>query len=402
MKAIFIGSLFPAALKQDIIVSSIGPIANANSTLQHALVAGLSKYYREFSIINLPQVGAYPTRYRKLFVPASEVAIDGQISGRSFAFLNLVGAKNLARYWRVRRELSRLLKATDGEATVFVYDLHAPFLKAVADVKAAYKNVKVCVLVPDLPGFTGENSSVLLGLRSMLMQNALKKSYVSVDAFVLLSKHMAERLPVKGKPWIVVEGIYNEEGAHPAAAQSSPYKTVFYSGALSRRNGVERLLAAFQMIRRSDYRLVLCGDGESRTAIEAAASQDARVIYKGQIPRDEVLKEQRAATLLVNPRTPEGEFTRFSFPSKTMEYLASGVPVLLYPLEGIPEEYYEFCYTLNDFSVEKLSEAMVQICEQPLAALEKKARAAKVFVLNEKNPSVQCKKISDMMRSIQR
>jgi glycosyltransferase involved in cell wall biosynthesis len=402
MTAIFVGSLFPASLKQEIATSSIGPMANANSTLQHALVAGLSQYYHELSVINLPQVGAYPFRYRKLFVPGSEVTINGRVSGRSLTFFNLIGVKNLSRYWRARRELSRMLKAATGEATVFVYDLHAPFLKAVSDVKGKYKNMKVCVIVPDLPGFTGEKSSILLELYSRVMHDALQESYGGVDAFVLLSKHMAERLPVEGKPWVVVEGIYNEqEEPCRAAVERSPYKTVFYSGAVSQRNGVERLLAAFQMIRQEDYRLVICGDGESRSVVEAAAGNDARVVYKGQIPRDEVLGEQRAATLLVNPRTAEGEFTRFSFPSKTMEYLASGVPVLLYPLEGIPEEYYEFCYTLDDLSVEKLAEAIVQICDQPAATLEQKANAAKAFVLGEKNPSVQCKKISDMMRSIQ-
>ena len=402
MTAIFVGSLFPAALRQEIANLSIGPIANANSTLQHALLAGLSEHCKKLVVINLPQVGAYPTRYRTLYVSGSEVAINGLVTGRSLSFFNLIGIKNLARYWKTKKELSRTLRDVVGEVTVYVYDLHAPFLKAVADIKILYKQMKVCVIVPDLPGFTGEKPSVLLKLHLHIMQKTLQKSYNSVDAFVLLSKHMAERLPLQGKPWVVVEGIYNEhEELRPVIGKRTPYKTVFYLGAVSQRNGVERLLNAFQIIFREDYRLVICGDGEGRAAVEAAAASDSRIIYKGQIPRDEVLEEQRAATLLVNPRTSEGEFTRFSFPSKTMEYLASGVPVLMYPLEGIPDEYYEFCYTLNDLSIEKLAEAIVRICEQQAAALEHKANAARKFILNEKNSSVQGKKITDMMRSIQ-
>ena len=38
----------------------------------------------------------------------------------------------------------------------------------------------------------------------------------------------------------------------------------------------------------------------------------------------------------VNPRQNNEEFTKYSFPSKTMEYLASGVPVVAYKLDGIP------------------------------------------------------------------
>ncbi|MCS0589416.1 glycosyltransferase [Massilia norwichensis] len=403
MTAIFVGSLFPEQLKQEIQDSSIGPIANANNALQHALVAGLSQYYPELKIVNLPQVGAYPARYRKLTVPQVKVAFNSRASGNSLSFLNLVGVKHFARYVQTRRALSGLLKASAGSVTVFIYDLHAPFMKAVAALKNKYKYVKVCVIVPDLPGFTDDKPSMLYGIYSRMTQDALKKSYDSVDAFVLLSKHMVERLPVGRKPWVVVEGIYDEGSrGQTTVPKESAIKTIFYSGSLDERNGVMRLLNAFQMIRREDYRLFICGDGDCKQAIETAAASDRRIVFKGQIPRDEVLGYQRAATLLVNPRTSKGEFTRYSFPSKTMEYLASGVPVLMHRLDGIPEEYYEYSYVPEDLSISALASEIERIVEQPSSQLQQKGASARDFILREKNAAIQCKKIGDMMAAVEK
>jgi glycosyltransferase involved in cell wall biosynthesis len=101
--------------------------------------------------------------------------------------------------------------------------------------------------------------------------------------------------------------------------------------------------------------------------------------------------------LLVNPRTPEGEFTRFSFPSKTMEYLASGVPTLLYKLPGIPEEYYKYCYTLEDVSPTALADKITEILRSDAIELQEKGKKAREFILAEKNPEVQCNKIYQLI-----
>lgn len=130
-----------------------------------------------------------------------------------------------------------------------------------------------------------------------------------------------------------------------------------------------------------------------RRKIKLEALRDERIIFKGQLPRKEVLRLQRKATLLVNPRTPEGEFTKYSFPSKTMEYLASGVPTLLYKLPGIPDEYYEYCYTLEQLGVESLSQKLSIILSSSQQHLRSVGRKARNFILSQKNPIKQCEKI---------
>ena len=65
----------------------------------------------------------------------------------------------------------------------------------------------------------------------------------------------------------------------------------------------------------------------------------ANIRYFGFVSHERALELQAKAALLINPRSPKGVFTRYSFPSKTLEYMRSGKPVVCHRLEGIPEEY---------------------------------------------------------------
>ena len=57
----------------------------------------------------------------------------------------------------------------------------------------------------------------------------------------------------------------------------------------------------------------------------------------GCVTNDEIVRLQCEATLLVNPRPSDKEFCKYSFPSKTIEYMASGTPVLMTKLPGVPD-----------------------------------------------------------------
>ena len=52
---------------------------------------------------------------------------------------------------------------------------------------------------------------------------------------------------------------------------------------------------------------------------------------------------------------------QYSFPSKTMEYLASGTPSIAYKLEGIPSEYYPFIIFPESNDVESLHNSILKV-----------------------------------------
>ena len=57
----------------------------------------------------------------------------------------------------------------------------------------------------------------------------------------------------------------------------------------------------------------------------------------------------KEAKLLINLRNPEDKYTKYSFPSKTFEYMVSGTPFFTTKLEGIPSEYYNYLYCIDSY-----------------------------------------------------
>ena len=108
---------------------------------------------------------------------------------------------------------------------------------------------------------------------------------------------------------------------------------------------------------------------------------------------------QQRAAVLVNPRQNNEEFTKYSFPSKTMEYLASGVPVVAYKLDGIPDEYDSYLNYVPDNSVEALTKTIQSICDMSPEERKDKGERARKFVLNEKNAEKQAKRILDFLNA---
>ena len=80
-----------------------------------------------------------------------------------------------------------------------------------------------------------------------------------------------------------------------------------------------------------------------------------------------------------------------------MEYMASGTPVLTTKLPGMPEEYNDYVYLLEEETEEGVAEALRDILARPKEELHQKGLAAKKFVMEEKNNCVQAKKVLEMV-----
>ena len=392
MRILFLGGFFPKEMFHEIMNNSRGAIANANNLLQWGIIDGLYSLgviQRKFSY---PQVGAFPVRYKSFY-------FRGNADYDCGSFFNVIGFKHIDRFFKSKRFLKKQLENSETPLTVVVYDLHIPYLLALSQLKRKYF-FHICLIVPDLHGNTGEPNGIIHLIWRGFEKCVLSKTLSDIDSFVLLSEHMKEKLPIGNKPNVVVEGIYQTHGTDITEwTMEQNRKVLFYSGAVDERNGILNLLKAFSMIVDAEYRLVICGDGSERDAVIAAAKKDNRIDYKGQLSHEDVIALQKKSSLLINPRPPEGEFTKYSFPSKTMEYFASGIPVLMYKLEGIPNEYYQYCFSLQDNSPTALSQAIVEIHHIDLDLRNEKGKNAREFILKNKNPKVQVLKLVEMINS---
>lgn len=111
--------------------------------------------------------------------------------------------------------------------------------------------------------------------------------------------------------------------------------TIFCVRRLVQRMGLGNLIAAFASLNRSDTRLVIAGRGplENELRAQAAASGvGERIHFTGFVPDEDLPKMYAAADFSIVPsETLEG------FGLTTLESMASGTPVLVTPVGGLPE-----------------------------------------------------------------
>ncbi len=410
MKIALLFGIFPKANLPDILSDSRGVVQQAADTLQKSIIDGLGSLNADAEIINLPFLGSYPKRYKRMFSPSNafKITTDNgkgrEISGQNISYCNIT----LFKYFFIRNAAQKALSAwaqknRNEKKIVIVYSIFIPFLTAAFDVRRKYENVKVLCIAPDLPQYMSAGGNSIL--RQYLKKRStatLDKMYDAIDGFVILSKYMAKPLRIGNKPSTVIEGIYNPncESVNEDDLDIDSPKIVFYAGTLAKRYGIMRLVRAFHSLSRSDAKLVICGNGDAMDEIKSIASMDNRIEIKGNVPHNKVIRLIHKASVLVNPRIFEGEFTKYSFPSKTMEYLASGTPTILYRLQGIPDEYYDYCITLENLSIDSLAQAIDDVLSMSKAQRDKIGAEARTFILSKKNPKAQVSKIISVIEQL--
>lgn len=248
-------------------------------------------------------------------------------------------------------------------------------------------------IVTDVPEILGGGS------RTAKLNTRVLARY---DGYLLLTAAMSERVNPKGKPYLVAEGQVDADMhlRHNIQAQKHAEKVCLYAGMLHEQYGILRLVEAFERVKDPEIRLDIYGTGDSVEAIQAAQQRDARIRYRGVVDNARVVEEEMHATLLINPRPTDAEFTRYSFPSKNLEYMASATPVLTTRLPGMPQEYNDYVYLFDGETPEQMAKTLESVLALPRETLHEKGLAAKAFVLAGKSNCAVAKRVLQFMEGL--
>jgi glycosyltransferase involved in cell wall biosynthesis len=178
------------------------------------------------------------------------------------------------------------------------------------------------------------------------------------------------------------------------SVSSGPFRVVL-AGAMEEYNGVQLALAAFELLD-GHYELVVAGRGSYDDIVQRAATANPRIRWKGYIPFADLLQEYRSADLLLNVRVTTTIDTRYFFPSKLMELLASGTPVLSTCTGHVEEEFASVLYLLREETPAGLAAAIAAIANDP----ERRARGARAreFMLQNKTWDAQGQRLLRYIR----
>jgi len=251
--------------------------------------------------------------------------------------------------------------------------------------------IKVLAIVTDLPGLMVVNTLNAQPLKLKIYNEITSKILSNFDGYILLTEQMNETVNPRRKPYMIMEGLVNIDLklSDNSLENKQSVRILIYAGGLFEKYGIKKLIDSFMLIEGKDLRLHIYGSGEMVKNMAVYMNLDSRIEYKGNVPNQIVVDDLQTATLLINPRPSNEELSKYSFPSKNMEYMASGTPLVTTLLPGMPEAYFPYVYLFNDESVNGMRRTLEFLLSKTKEELHEFGNKSKEFVLNHKNNEIQ-------------
>ncbi|MBS5588773.1 MAG: glycosyltransferase [[Clostridium] spiroforme] len=401
MKVYYIGTICSSETYNDIAnKSKVKPSISAQ-VFEDSILSGLSKISKlEISAHTFLTIASFPNGSR-LFIRAKKEKLGSGIITKHYPTINFLFLKHwgyaIATFFSLLKWLLKNRK--DSNKVILCCSIFSFIARPVIFLSKLFKT-ETCVIVTDLPKFHFSLRKPT-GLKKILSKhflNSQQKIQSKFDKYILLTKYMKKELDILEKPSIIIEGTVNEKMllVNKKYENVIKSKAIMYAGMLNRKHKIEMLIKGF-MATKIDCELWLFGTGDFEKEIIKYSKIDDRIKFFGLVDREKVLEFEHKASLLINIRDSKEEYTKYSFPSKTIEYMSSGTPLLTTKLPGIPEEYFNYVYVLDNETEEGLSKKIEEIFSLSENNLIELGKEAMDFVLNEKNSKVQGKKIFEFL-----
>jgi glycosyltransferase involved in cell wall biosynthesis len=374
---------------------------NGNTFMRNVLIGLKSDAFADVEVFSAIPVPSFP-RSRRIIVPAQRLDLAPGIIANCVPFVNITPLKQMSigisMIWSLIRWGLRVKR--NKQRVVFSFNISVPplaFTLAAARVIRAKTIVYICDI--NIPGDTVPKS--LLYRIDALLETGLLKF---VDGCIVITDRIATDY-LSGRPYIRMDGgvstsLIEESGRLLAARRLHESQFVIVAtGSLSEFNGFRDILSAFSRLKGSQYQLVLAGSGPLEGEILAAAKLDPRIEFKGFLEFHDLLALHAKADVLVSMRVTQSLNTAYAFPSKTFEYLLSGVPVITTATGHMKAEYGSHCFILEEESPQALAALLQRIeCLDP-AERARIGSAARQFIIDHKTWGLQHRRISEYVRT---
>lgn len=394
MNILFVSNCCEQKRFNDLMEKLKDPEQNAQK-LHGLLIRGMAKASNtEVHAISMLPINSHNYPYKH--IPAEEITVDN-CHYHHVEMWNLPVLRNLHSFFHCFHLIRKLTKGKRKE-TVVICDILRLGLGTSVQLACKLLGLASMGIVTDVPQKRAEKGNILNRAIDAVRFHQLK----SYDSYIFLTEQMNNLINSKGKPYVVIEGTVDsdvEVTENTLEGKHSPRLCV-YSGSIRKIYGVQALTEGFLKANIPNTELWIYGNGDYRDELEDVCRKHSNVRYFGVVPNSEVVKTQLKATLLVNPRPPIGEYTKYSFPSKNMEYLVSGTPVLAVMLPGMPEEYRQYLFELKDCSANGICEMLRGIFQLSNEDLMMKGQTGKNFVLKEKNHLAQGQRIIKLAQCV--
>lgn len=377
-------------------------VQNASNLVQQYYIETIEQKY-DIDVFSALVTNSYP-KGRLLLKENKTDLINGLLS--NVGFLNLPYINQYIQKNKLKKLVKHSVKKSkkDESYLVFVYAPRVPFLYAASIIKKQRPNTKVINIIPDLPQYMYTGGRKKTKIKTFIQEKMLERYKKYVDGYVLYTKYMADFLSIPDNKYIVIEGIYKDKKIciKREKKEKQEKQVVLYAGGLNKKYGIDMLVEGFLDAHMVNAELHLYGSGDYVDEIKNISTINASIVYGGSISAYDAYIKMCEADLLINPRPSNNSFTKYSCPSKTLEYMATGSPALVTRLDGIPDEYFNYVYTIENESRSGIAEAIQRVLSIPEEERLHKAKLAQDFINEYKNAEYQVNKIIEFSETLTR
>lgn len=358
------------------------PINPSNQNFHYRFIKALS-LHTEVSAVSLRPFSAH------MFNRDELSRCESFDNGVSFTYL----ADKAGRLYRLFRrphllfkELNKQIGKDDKNVLLIVDSLKYSLAKAAIRVAKKHK-VPVIGVVSDNP--------FLLSNESKTYAQAVLSLAKQYDGFVALTTGLNELFNKQKKPSYIFHGFAEDYPPIPFD-NAKPY--FFACGALYERYGLVNLVDAFCKAK-TDYELLIAGHGPLIPFLHEMERKDNRIHYVGLLSKDEIAKYEQNAALNINPRLFNDNLDKYSVPSKVLEYLSSGTPLLSTMHTTLHNEFCGEAIWIKDGTSQEILKALDLFIQIKTKDMKKKALLAKEKVLANYSLETQGKRIYEFLVS---
>lgn len=346
-------------------------------------------------VIHVPPIGSYLLHYKRAVIHTERWKEGYQQIG----YINLPVLKHAIQEKRIIDLIEKEIDSSRNQY-ILIYTVYPPFVKAAASLKKKHPGLHICLLQTDpIPGKDGiytKNTA-----RNIRKGQKLIRLMKCFDSFVVLTKYLAEAMEVGNRPFTVVDCIINNAARTDVTAEEWPAdrNRFLYTGSTRSTNGIITLVDAFDYLPEAE--LWICGDGDSDDYIREKVKTNNNIRFFGSVDHTQIAGIQAQCDFMINPRTPTGGFTKYSFPSKTAEYMMTGKPTVMYRLEGLSDDYDDLLNYIYAEDPKGLSGELRALIQTDRGFLLDRAKRAKEYVLTYKSPEAQADRIIEMWERVE-
>lgn len=393
MKILFISSLCSESKYSQIVSARKKEVLDPSQRLFSNLVYGLSRNNEITCISTLPV--SRKVDNRRLF--RKSVEKNGSVDYIYLPFINNKLLKIMSIAYFATVEILKWHLVNFRDERIVICDPLLLISSSITRFVSRLFSVKSIAYVTDVPKYISvikQNSTKLENAFNHLAYLDSKK----YDGYILVTEFQRAFFR-HGKPSIVIDEIINTEKDIVSIGKDEHEEfRIVYAGGLYKKFGVEKLAKAFMNIDQKNLRLIFYGAGESREYLSKMRELDQRIVLKGFVQYADLKFELQKADLLINTRSSQEEFTKYSFPSKTIVYMCSGVPVLSTRIRGISKDYEDLLIWIEDESEKGIENAIRDVMKRKTVDLKQLGENARNFVVSNKNIHCQTGKINEFIR----